>query len=66
VVLLAGANYAFQLLSSPTRDEVNKAHEKKKWLDIGVPSFRNLGHIAKSRSILAVSVLLVGVATQVL
>ena len=66
VVLLAGANYVFQLLSSPTRREVDVAHERKRWLDIGVPSFRNLAHIPKTRAILAVLVLLVAITTQVM
>ena len=66
VVLLAGANYTFQVLSSPTREEVTAAHERKKWLDIGIPSIRNLGYVAKNRSLLAVVILLVAVFTQVM
>lgn len=66
VVLLAGANYTFQVLSSPTREEVTAAHERKKWLDIGIPSFRNLGYVAKKRSFLAIAVLLAAVLTQVM
>ena len=66
VVLLAGANYTFQVLSSPTREEVTAVHEKKKWLDIGIPSFRNLGYVAKNRSLLAVVILLVAIFTQVM
>ncbi|SPN99548.1 uncharacterized protein DNG_02400 [Cephalotrichum gorgonifer] len=37
VVLLAIANYVFQALVSPTRVEVALAHERQRWLDIGVP-----------------------------
>ncbi|OIW23599.1 hypothetical protein CONLIGDRAFT_637566 [Coniochaeta ligniaria NRRL 30616] len=66
VVLLAGGNYIFQVLSSPTRREVDVAHAKKKWLDIGIPSLRNLAHISRSRAVLAVVVLLVATATQVI
>ncbi|KEF63202.1 uncharacterized protein A1O9_01179 [Exophiala aquamarina CBS 119918] len=44
-VLLSGSNYCMQCLSAPTRGEVQKAHAKMKWLDIGVPSVRNLQHI---------------------
>lgn len=44
-VLLSGSNYCMQCLSAPTRAEVQKAHTKLKWLDIGVPSARNLRHI---------------------
>ncbi|KAK4157725.1 hypothetical protein C8A00DRAFT_40003 [Chaetomidium leptoderma] len=66
VVLVAGANYTFQVLSSPTRGEVNEAHGKGEWLDIGVPSFRNLGHIEGSRTVLAVVVLATAVFTQIM
>ena len=40
-----------QRLASPTRRELDKAHKKHKWLDIGVPSFRNLFFINKWRSL---------------
>ncbi|KAH8911814.1 hypothetical protein BR93DRAFT_932932 [Coniochaeta sp. PMI_546] len=66
VVLLAGGNYVFQVLSSPTRREVDVAHAEKKWLDIGIPSFRNLARISRSRAVLAVVVLLVATIAQVI
>ncbi len=66
VVLLAGGNYVFQVLCSPTRREVDVAHAKKKWLDIGIPSLRNLARTSRSRAVLAVVVLLVAVTTQVM
>jgi hypothetical protein len=40
--LLGASNYCMQCLNAPTRDEVDKAHANKKWLDIGVLSLRNL------------------------
>ncbi|MCJ1344677.1 hypothetical protein MMC31_002880 [Peltigera leucophlebia] len=33
-LLLGASNFCMQLLVAPTRDEVNKAHEKSCWLDI--------------------------------
>jgi hypothetical protein len=66
VVLVAGANYAFQVLSSPTRDEVTAAHRRGEWLDIGVPSFRNLGRVQGSRTLLAAVVLVTAVLTQIM
>ncbi|KAK3988301.1 hypothetical protein QBC44DRAFT_103367 [Cladorrhinum sp. PSN332] len=66
VALIAGANYVFQVLSSPTRAEINEAHRKWTWLHIGIPSFRNLLHIDKGRVFLAMLLLLSAVATQVL
>ncbi|KAF7510338.1 hypothetical protein GJ744_006834 [Endocarpon pusillum] len=46
-MLLSGSNYCMQILSAPTRMEIDTAHAKKKWLDIGVPSVRNLKNVAK-------------------
>lgn len=66
VVLMVGANYVFQVLSSPTRSEIAAAHESKKWLEIGVPSVRNFRHIAKGRAVLALLLLAVAVATQIM
>ena len=41
-MLLSASNYCAQLLVAPTRSEVDRAHERGDWLDIGVPSLRNL------------------------
>jgi hypothetical protein len=51
-ILLSGSNYCMQCLSAPTREEVNQAHAKNKWLDIGIPSVRNLTHISRKRLLL--------------
>ena len=48
--LLAASNLCMQLLAAPTRREIDEAHGRHVWLDIGVPSFRNLKHISKRRS----------------
>jgi hypothetical protein len=48
-VLLSGSNYCMQCLSAPTRREINKAHTSRKWLDIGIPSVRNLRNISRPR-----------------
>lgn len=66
IVLLAGANYAFQVLSSPTRREVDKAHEKRRWLDIGVTSVRNFAHISGFRAILGIIILFTAISIQVM
>lgn len=47
--LLSVSNLCMQLLAAPTRQEVDKAHGEFHWLDIGVPSFRNLWHISSKR-----------------
>lgn len=46
-ILLAYSNYAMQCLNSPTRKEVDAAHSKSKWVDIGTASFRNLFFISR-------------------
>ncbi|RYP58951.1 hypothetical protein DL770_010325 [Monosporascus sp. CRB-9-2] len=66
VVFLAGANYVFQVLTSPTRGEVDKAHESKRWLDIGVTSMRNFAHISGFRVFLGSTVLFTAISIQVM
>ena len=41
-----------QILSAPTRKEIDKAHARKKWLDIGVPSVRNLKNVATKKVVM--------------
>lgn len=51
-LLLGGSNYCMQCLSSPTRREIDRAHAQGKYLDIGVPSARNLRSIATHKAVL--------------
>lgn len=51
-LLLGGSNYCMQCLSAPTRREIDKVHAKGQYLDIGVPSYRNLSSIAWPRVIM--------------
>lgn len=44
-LLLSASNYTMQCLSSPTRKEIDRAHAKQDWLDIGVAGVRNLKKI---------------------
>ena len=50
--LVGASNYTMQCLAAPNRCEVDAAHAKGAWLDIGVPSVRNLRHIAWRRTAL--------------
>lgn len=59
-ILLSGSNYCMQCLSAPTREEVNSAHSARKWLDIGIPSIRNLRRISRPRLVVWV---LLGLST---
>lgn len=51
-VLLSSSNYCMQCLSAPTRKEIDKRHAVGTWLDIGVPSVRNLRYISRKRVIM--------------
>ena len=52
ILLLGASNYSMQCLVAPTRRDINKAHRQNIWLDIGVPSIRNIFHISWRRRIL--------------
>ncbi|OAK98799.1 hypothetical protein IQ06DRAFT_23618 [Phaeosphaeriaceae sp. SRC1lsM3a] len=51
-VLLSASNYTMQVLNSPTRHDIDKAHVKGKWFDIGLLSLRNMRRIPRKRAIL--------------
>ena len=51
-LLLGASNYYMQCLCSPTREEVDKAHSKRTWLDIGIQSMKNLRSIGRVRMVL--------------
>ncbi|KAL2783693.1 hypothetical protein BJX66DRAFT_116816 [Aspergillus keveii] len=48
-VLLGASNYGMQCLCASTRNEIDKVHREGNWLDIGVPSLRNLVHVSGKR-----------------
>ncbi|KAF7198361.1 hypothetical protein HII31_00100 [Pseudocercospora fuligena] len=51
-LLLSASNYTMQALAAPTRAEVDRAHAKGDWMDIGVASVRNLSRIKWLRIVL--------------
>ncbi len=51
-LLLGASNYCMQCLSSPSRAEIDSAHSEHIWLDIGVPSVRNLRRVSWNKIIL--------------
>ena len=51
-LILGASNYTMQVLCSPTRRDIDTAHRKGTWLDIGVPSVRNLWRVQKGRALL--------------
>lgn len=44
--MLSASNYCMQLQAAPTRADVSLAHGNDQYLDIGIPSFRNLRYIS--------------------
>ncbi|KIK53476.1 hypothetical protein GYMLUDRAFT_178964 [Collybiopsis luxurians FD-317 M1] len=46
-LLLGASNYIMQSLCAPTRKEVDEAHERGSWLDIGLQSVRNLKYTSR-------------------
>ncbi|KAJ5894097.1 hypothetical protein N7495_005788 [Penicillium taxi] len=57
-LLLAASNYCMQTLVAPTREEVDKAHARGKWLDIGGASIKNLRAIGRDRLWLWITLML--------
>ncbi|PUU76457.1 hypothetical protein B9Z19DRAFT_1194721 [Tuber borchii] len=55
-VLLSGSNYTQQCLAAPTRREIDTAHSRIRWMDIGVPSIRNLFNIKAERTFLWIAI----------
>ncbi|KAI1208973.1 uncharacterized protein F4807DRAFT_467948 [Annulohypoxylon truncatum] len=58
--MLTASNYCMQLQAAPTREDIDRAHEARafeqnpdhtegRWLDIGVPSLRNLRYVSPWR-----------------
>lgn len=44
--MLSASNYCMQLQAAPTRGDVNSAHGNDQYLDIGIPSIRNIRYIS--------------------
>ena len=55
-LLLSGSNYTQQCLAAPTRSEIDAAHARRRWMDIGVPSVRNLFRIKLERTLLWIAI----------
>lgn len=50
--LLTSSNYCTQILCAPTRAELDTAHSKGTWLDVGILSIRNFFPIERKRAFL--------------
>jgi len=65
-LLLSGSNYTQQCLAAPTRSEIDAAHARRRWMDIGVPSIRNLFRIKAERTFLWIVIGLASVPLHLL
>lgn len=50
-LIIASSNFFMQILNSPTRAEVDRAHARGHWLEIGVPSLRNVLNVSSYKSL---------------
>ena len=55
-LLLSGSNYTQQCLAAPTRKEIDAAHARRKWINIGAPSAGNLFKIKLERMLLWIAI----------
>lgn len=51
-VMLSASNYTMQCLNAPTRKEIDDAHSARNWLDVGIPSMRNIFRVGRLRALL--------------
>lgn len=49
-LVLASTNFFMQVLNAPSREELDNAHGKGSWLDIGVPSPRNAFKVSRFKT----------------
>jgi heme/copper-type cytochrome/quinol oxidase subunit 3 len=48
-IMLAASNVCMQMLLSPTRAEIDRAHKARTWLHIGYSSLGNFRHVGNGR-----------------
>ncbi|CAH0056929.1 unnamed protein product [Clonostachys solani] len=60
-LLLGASNYCMQTLSAPTREDIDKAHKRGSWMDIGIPSLRNIRFVRKRRLLVCLSLALTSI-----
>lgn len=65
-ILLSASNYTMQVLSSPTRAEINREHINGRWFDIGALSLHNLRRISWTRMFMCAVLILSSVPLHLL
>jgi hypothetical protein len=58
ILALAAVGGFITALSSPSREDLNRAHRVGAWFDIGVPSIRNLKYIGRTRKYMCIIIYL--------
>ena len=66
-IMLGASNYCMQFLAAPSRLEVDRAHEKRAWLAIGVPDIARLVfHAPAKRRVLGIVLLVTSLPIHLL
>ena len=65
-LVFLGSNAFVQAYSGPTREEVDVAHRRHRWLHIGVLSFRNMRGIAKRKALICLLLALTSIPFHLL
>lgn len=53
-LLFGASNTCMQLLSAPSRKEIDECHRNEVWLDVGIQSFRNIRYMKKTKAVILV------------
>ncbi|KAF5491521.1 hypothetical protein CGCS363_v011189 [Colletotrichum siamense] len=65
-VVLASSNFFMQVLNAPSRREVDAVHARGKWLDIGIPSWRNAFYLSRFKLAAWISLCLTSIPIHML
>jgi hypothetical protein len=65
-LLLCASNYTMQVLSSPSREQVDITHARGEFLDVGILSTRNLHYFPRKRVILWLALAISSVPLHIL
>lgn len=65
-LLLTSSNYCMQVLSSPSREDIDRAHGDGTWVEIGLLSVRNLRFVGRKRSLAWLLLLLTSIPLHLL
>lgn len=64
--ILASSNFFMQVLNAPTRSDINLAHEKGQWFDIGISSVHNIFRLSYFKQLAWFCLLLTSIPIHIL